>query len=105
MKIVNDVGCGIKDIIDSLLGGVEGIIDVVLRNINELIKTLLGVPPMLLNQIGIQRLGAIMTLTTYCYMIVMSIVVSPTFFTIMLALNGLHAGKSIYGKGVNSNSK
>ena len=116
MKIIGEIGCGIKDIIDSicngvsritssLLGGIADILDVLLTNIINLVKALISIPPILLNQIGVQRLGAIMTLTTYCYMTVASITVAPTFFTVMIALNGLHAGKSIYGKGANSNSK
>jgi len=57
-------------------------------------------PVDVINNIGVQRIAALSSLGVYLYMEVTMIPVPPGFFGLMTALNGLHAAKSIYGKGV-----
>lgn len=52
------------------------------------------------NKIGVQRAGALLTITGYVYMTASGITVTPTYYAIMLALNGIQAGKSIHARGV-----
>lgn len=70
----------------------DGVCDVVMLPVDMLIGVV--------NNIGVQRIAALSTLGVYLYMEASCIPVPAGFFGLMTALNGLHAAKSIYGRGV-----
>lgn len=54
----------------------------------------------IINNIGIQRIAAISSLFAYLYLQIMGMEVTAGMYGVVATLNGLHAAKSIYGKGV-----
>lgn len=68
--------------------------------INDLVMLPMDMLLNIVNNIGVQRIAALSSLMVYLYMEVTLIPVPPGFFGLMTTLNGLHAAKSIYGKGI-----
>ena len=72
----------------------------VVDGITQLVMIPIDVFVRVVNDIGVQRIGAVLTLFGYVYMSVMGMSIAEEYTMLMMVLNGLHAGKSIYAKGV-----
>ena len=75
-------------------------IDAVFNGIYKILMFPVDACILVINKVGVQRAMALSSGLCYLYMEILQIPVPPGLFAFVMGLNGLHAAKSIYGKGV-----